>query len=105
MVHRLFQTGYEQLQSNVFGNFCSQIYYIGLFPKASESMPRTVESGRYSVGNSFTFSGGEKKINSVFFGWPFEMQRLLKPQNQRAPSASEMAADLHICVLGWFGQL
>lgn len=57
MVHRLFQTGYEQLQSNVLGNFCSEIYSISLFPKTPESMPRTIKSGRYSVGKSLTFSG------------------------------------------------
>lgn len=67
-------------------------------------MPRTVESGRYSVGKSFTFSGAGG-WEFVFFGWLFEIRRLLKPQNQRAPSASELAADLHICALGWFGQL
>ena len=65
MVHRLLQTGYEQLQSNVFENFCSEICNVGLFPKTPESVPRTVKSGRYSVGKSFTFSG--KKIIRILW--------------------------------------
>lgn len=65
MIHRLFQPGYEQLQTNVLGNFCSKIYNVGLFPKTPESMPRTIESGRYAVGKSFTFSG--KKIIRILW--------------------------------------
>lgn len=75
MAHRLFQTGYRLLYSNIFGNVYLEIYSIDLFPKTLENMPRTIKSGRHSVGKSLTFTGNKSYI---FFGLPFVMQELLQ---------------------------
>lgn len=93
MIHRLFQTGCEQLQNDVLSNFCSKIYKVGHFPEAPKSVPGASESGRYSVGKPFTFSG---KKSPIFFGWPFVMQRLL--QTSKPESSSSF---WHSCTSAW----
>lgn len=51
MVHGLFQPDYEHLQSNVLGNFCSEIYNVGLFQKLQKACLEPSNQGGMQLEN------------------------------------------------------
>lgn len=94
MIHRLFQTGCEQLQNDVLSNFCSKIYKVGHFPEAHKSVPGASESGRYSVGKPFTFSG--KKITHILW---MAFCNAATVTNLKTRELLQLLTQLHLCLV------